>query len=71
MYPIVLFGVIALVVFIILISANPENVNTHIFVSLIVGFVLTFFILYQRANDTKDKKLKRELDEIFWMFRSV
>jgi len=71
MYPVVLFGVITLVTFILLVSANPGNVNMHIFVSLILGFLLTFFVLYQRAVDQKDKKTKKELEDIFWMFRDV
>ena len=71
MYPIVLFGIIALVVFILLVSANPDNINTHIFVSLIIGFLLTFFVIYQRAVDQNDKKTKKDLEDIFWMFRSV
>ena len=59
MYPIVLFGIIALVIFILLVAANPGNVSMHLFVSIIVSFILTFFVLYQRAVDTKDKKLKQ------------
>jgi hypothetical protein len=71
MYPIVLFAIITLVVFIILVAANPASINTHLFVSLTIGFVLTFFILYQRAIDSNDDKKKRDLNQIFWMFRDV
>lgn len=71
MYPIVLFAVSALLVFVMLVSANPANLTMHIFVSLFVGFVITFFVLYQRAIDTKNAKTKKDLDEIFWMFKSV
>jgi len=71
MYPIVLFGFIALVIFILLVAANPGNANSHIFVSLILAFILTFVVLYQRAKDMNDKKTKKELDEIFWMFREL
>lgn len=71
MYPIVVFGVVTLVVLIILVAANPENINNHIFVSLFVGFILTFLIIYQRVIDSEDGHKKRELDRIFWMFRDV
>jgi hypothetical protein len=71
MYPIVLFAVSALLVFVILVAANPGNFTTHIFVSLFVGFVVTFFVLYQRAIDTKNAKTKRDLEDVFWMFKSV
>jgi len=71
MYPIVLFAVCALLVFVMLVAANPGNITMHIVVSVFVSFVVTFFVLYQRAVDTKDKKTQRELGEIFWMFKSV
>jgi hypothetical protein len=54
-----------------LVAANPGNITMHIVVSVFVSFVVTFFVLYQRAVDTKDKKTQRELGEIFWMFKSV
>ena len=65
MYPIVLFGVIALVVFLLLISANPGNTMMHASISIFIGFLLTYFILYQRAMDTKTK---RDDFDLFWMF---
>lgn len=71
MYPIVLFAVSTLLVFVILVAANPGNLGMHVFVSLFVGFVVTFFVLYQRALDTKNVKTKKDLEEIFWMFKSV
>lgn len=71
MYPIVLFAVSALLVFVILVAARPENLTTHVFVSLFIGFVVTFFVLYQRAIDTKNAKTKRDLEDVFWMFKSV
>ena len=71
MYPIVLFAVSALLSFLLLVAANPENLTMHIFVSLFVGFVITFFVLYQRAIDTKNAKTKRDLEDVFWMFKSV
>jgi ABC-type uncharacterized transport system permease subunit len=72
MYPIVLFGIITLVIFIILVAANPADMNNkHVFISLVLGFILTFLILYQRAIDTNDAKKKQDLNQIFWMFRDV
>jgi hypothetical protein len=71
MYPIVLFAVSTLLVFVMLVAANPGNLTMHIFVSLFVGFVVTFFVLYQRAIDTKNAKAKRDLEDVFWMFKSV
>jgi len=71
MYPILLFGVTTLVIFIILVAANPVDVNKHIFISLALGFILTFLILYQRAIDSNDDKKKHDLNQIFWMFRDV
>ena len=71
MYPIVLFAVSTLLVFVVLVAANPENLPMHVAVSLFVGFVITFFVLYQRAIDTKNKKAKEDLGEIFWMFKNV
>jgi uncharacterized membrane protein YqjE len=71
MYPFVLFGVITLVVLIILVAANPERISNHLFVSLFVGIVLTFLILYQRAIDNNNIKAKHDLDESMWFFRNV
>ena len=71
MYPILLFGVTTLVIFIILVAANPVDINKHIFISLALGFILTFLILYQRAIDSNDVKKKHDLNQIFWMFRDV
>jgi hypothetical protein len=71
MYPIVLFAVSTLLVFVILVAANPANLTMHIIVSLFVGFIVTFFVLYQRAIDTKNAKTKRDLEDVFWMFKSV
>jgi hypothetical protein len=71
MYPIFLFGITTLVIFIILVAANPVDVNKHIFISLALGFILTFLILYQRAIDSNDAKKKHDLNEIFWIFRDV
>ena len=71
MYPIVLFGVTTLVIFTILVAANPAEMNNHLFVSLALGIVLTFLILYQRAVDSDDTNKKHALGEIFWMFRDV
>ena len=71
MYPIVLFGVTTLVIFIILVAANPVDINKHIFISLALGFIITFLVLYQRAIDSNDIKKKQDLNQIFWMFRDV
>ena len=71
MYPIVLFGVTTLVIFIILVAANPVDINNHIFISLALGFILTFLILYQRAIDSNDENQKKDLNQIFWMFRDI
>jgi hypothetical protein len=71
MYPIVLFAISGLLVFVILVAANPGNISTHIFVSLFIAFIVTFFVLYQRAIDKKDKKTQQEIGDIFWMFKNV
>ena len=63
MYPFVILGVITLVVFILLQTIN-RNDMLHAFVSLIIGVILTYFIVYIRMSDKKDKKGKDHF--IFW-----
>ena len=55
MYPFVILGVITLVTFILLQTIN-RNDMLHAFVSLIIGVILTYFIVYIRMSDKKDKK---------------
>ena len=67
MYPFVLFGVVALVVFVILMTANPGNASLHAGVSVFVGIIITYFILYQRMVDGPKKKHNDD-DDWFWIF---
>lgn len=65
MYPIILFGVVSLVVFVILMAANPGNMMAHAVVSIFVGIIVTYFILYQRMMD---KNKNKHDDEWLWIF---
>ena len=59
MYPLVILGVVALVVFIFLQAIN-RNDMFNASVSLFIGVILTYFIVFLRWSDKnkKDKKNK-------------
>jgi hypothetical protein len=74
MYPFVILGVIALVVFILLQTVN-RNDMVNAGVSLFIGVILTYFIIYlrmgdRRRRDDKDDDKRRHHDEnkdfLFW-----
>ena len=74
MYPFVILGVIALVVFILLQTVN-RNDMVNAGVSLFIGVILTYFIIYlrmgdRRRRDDKDDDRRRHHDEnkdfLFW-----
>jgi hypothetical protein len=77
MYPFVILGVITLVVFILLQTVN-RNDMVNAGVSLFIGVVLTYFIIYlrmgdrrrERRRDDEGKRKDRDHDEnkdfLFW-----
>lgn len=77
MYPFVILGVITLVVFILLQTVN-RNDMVNAGVSLFIGVILTYFIIYLRMGDRrrdrrhgdKDDDKRRHHDEnkdfLFW-----
>lgn len=79
MYPFVILGVIALVVFILLQTIN-RNDMLNAGVSLFIALILTYFIIYLRISDKRrerreerredkdDKRKKRDeyRDFLFW-----
>jgi hypothetical protein len=74
MYPFVILGVITLVVFILLQTVN-RNDMVNAGVSLFIGVILTYFIIYLRMGDRRrgdrdDKHRDRDRDEnkdfLFW-----
>ena len=74
MYPFVILGVITLVVFILLQTVN-RNDMVNAGVSLFIGVILTYFIIYlrmgdRRRRDNDDKHRDRDRDEnkdfLFW-----
>lgn len=62
MYPIVILGVITLVTFILLQTIN-RNDMLHVVVSLGIGVILTYFIVYLRMSD---KRRQGKDSFIFW-----
>jgi hypothetical protein len=58
MYPLVILGVVALVIFILLQAIN-RNDMTNAGVSLLVGVIITYFIAFLRMSD-KSKKNKKD-----------
>ena len=62
MYPIVILGVVSLVTFILLQTIN-RNDMLHVVVSLGIGVILTYFIVYLRMSD---KRRKGKDSFIFW-----
>lgn len=73
MYPFVILGVITLVVFILLQTVN-RNDMLNAAVSLFIGMILTYFIIYLRMGDRRrdsdekpDKHRDREHEDfLFW-----
>jgi uncharacterized membrane-anchored protein YhcB (DUF1043 family) len=61
MYPLVILGVVALVLFIILQAIN-RNDMMNAGVSLLVGVIITYFITFLRMSD-KSKKNKNNDDK--------
>ena len=60
MYPFIILGVISLVTFILL-QTISRNDMLHAVVSLLIGVILTYFIVYIRMSDKNGKK-----NFIFW-----
>jgi len=63
MYPIVILGVISLVTFILL-QTISRNDLLHAVVSLLIGVILTYFIVYLRMSDKRRGSNKDSF--IFW-----
>ena len=63
MYPIVILGVVSLVTFILLQTIN-RNDMLHVVVSLGIGVILTYFIVYLRMSDKRRNGEKQNF--IFW-----
>ena len=59
MYPFVILGVIALVVFILLQTVN-RNDMVNAGVSLFIGVILTYFIIYLRMGDRRRDRRRRD-----------
>ena len=62
MYPFVILGVITLVVFILLQTVN-RNDMVNAGVSLFIGVVLTYFIIYLRMGDRRRDRRHGDKDE--------
>ena len=63
MYPFIILGVISLVTFILLQTIN-RNDMLHVVVSLFIGVILTYFIVYLRMSDKNRNGEKKNF--IFW-----
>jgi hypothetical protein len=63
MYPFVILGVVSLVVFILL-QTITRNDLLHAVVSLVIGVILTYFIVYLRMSDKRRDQKKDSF--IFW-----
>jgi hypothetical protein len=63
MYPFVILGVVSLVVFILL-QTISRNDMLHAVVSLTIGVILTYFIVYLRMSDKRRSQRKDSF--IFW-----
>jgi drug/metabolite transporter superfamily protein YnfA len=75
MYPLVILGVVALVVFIFLQAIN-RNDMFNAGISLFIGVILTYFIVFlrwsdkkkQEKNDRKGSRDDKEDDDfLFWL----
>jgi len=71
MYPFIILGVLALVVFILLQTVNRNDI-VNAGVSLFIAVILTYFIIYlrlgdkRRDSDDKDKDRDENKDFLFW-----
>jgi hypothetical protein len=68
MYPFVILGVITLVVFILLQTVN-RNDMVNAGVSLFIGVVLMYFIIYLRMSDNRRNRKREDKDDqdyLFW-----
>ena len=75
MYPLVILGVVALVLFIFLQAINRNDV-VNAGVSILIGVILTYFIVFlrwadkkkQEKNDRKGSRDDKEDDDfLFWL----
>jgi hypothetical protein len=62
MYPFVILGVIALVVFILLQTIN-RNDMMNAGVSLFIALILTYFVIYLRISDKRREQRDERRDE--------
>jgi ABC-type transport system involved in cytochrome bd biosynthesis fused ATPase/permease subunit len=62
MYPFVILGVIALVVFILLQTIN-RNDMMNAGVSLFIALILTYFVIYLRISDKRRERREERRDE--------
>ena len=63
MYPFIILGVVSLVTFILLQTINRNDL-LHAVVSLVIGVILTYFIVYLRMSDKRRNGDKKNF--IFW-----
>ena len=75
MYPLVILGVVALILFIFLQAIN-RNDMVNAGVSILIGIILTYFIVFLRWSDKKQQEKndrkgsrddKEEDDFLFWL----
>jgi hypothetical protein len=73
MYPLVILGVIALVLFIFLQAINRNDMQ-NAGVSIIIGIILTYFIVFLRWSDKQKKESSKESKDekedsefLFWL----
>jgi dipeptide/tripeptide permease len=75
MYPLVILGVVALVIFIFLQAIN-RNDMVNAGVSILIGIILTYFIVFLRWSDKKQQEKnerkgsrddKEDDDFLFWL----
>ena len=75
MYPLVILGVVALILFIFLQTIN-RNDMVNAGVSILIGIILTYFIVFLRWSDKKQQEKndrkgsrddKEDDDFLFWL----
>jgi len=75
MYPLVILGVVALVIFIFLQAIN-RNDMVNAGVSILIGIIITYFIVFLRWSDKKQQEKnerkgsrddKEDDDFLFWL----
>jgi len=73
MYPLVILGVIALVLFIFLQAINRNDMQ-NAGVSIIIGIILTYFIVFLRWSDKQKESSKKgskddkeDSEFLFWL----